>query len=73
MSELETERERRWKSEQATKKLVEHVKELQSKGKLKNLFYKVKVNSKICYQLFGAFTTSTTTDVYTRPDVNALL
>ena len=32
MSELETERERRWKSEQATKKLVEHVKELQSKG-----------------------------------------
>ena len=32
MSELETERERRWKSEQATKKLVEHIKELQSKG-----------------------------------------
>ena len=33
MSELESERERRWKSEQATKKLVEHVQQLQSKGK----------------------------------------
>ncbi len=33
MQELETERERRWKSEQAAKKLVEHIKELQSKGK----------------------------------------
>ena len=33
MSELESERERRWKSEQATKKLVEHVQQLQTKGK----------------------------------------
>ena len=32
MRELEAERERRWKSEQATKKLVDHIKELQAKG-----------------------------------------
>ena len=32
MKELESERERRWKAEQATKRLVDHVRELQSKG-----------------------------------------
>ena len=39
MSELETERERRWKSEQATKKLVDHVKQLQSKGKFYETYF----------------------------------
>ena len=32
MKELESERERRWKSEEATKKLAEHVRTLQEKG-----------------------------------------
>jgi hypothetical protein len=32
IQELDLERERRWKAEQATLKLVEHVKELQNKG-----------------------------------------
>ena len=32
MRELESERERRWKAEQATKKLVDHIKQLQIKG-----------------------------------------
>ncbi len=33
MQELEVERERRWKAEQAAKKLIDHIKELKSKGK----------------------------------------
>lgn len=33
MRELESERERRWKAEQASKKLVDHITELQSKAK----------------------------------------
>ena len=34
MKELEEERERRWKSEQASMKLVDHIKKLQVKGKI---------------------------------------
>lgn len=33
MKELETERERRWKAEQASKKLLNHIQALQGKGK----------------------------------------
>ena len=32
MKELETERERRWKAEQASKKLLNHIQALQGKG-----------------------------------------
>lgn len=39
MKELEEERERRWKSEQASMKLVDHIKKLQVKGKMSQLKY----------------------------------
>ena len=39
MQELEAERERRWKSEKATKKLVDHINELQTKGEYSLLYY----------------------------------
>ena len=35
MHEVESERERRWKAEQATKRLIDHIKSLQSEGQLK--------------------------------------
>ena len=38
MKELEQERERRWKAEQASKKLVNHIKELSTKGWIYWLF-----------------------------------
>ena len=34
MKELETERERRWKAEQASKKLLNHIQALQGKGEV---------------------------------------
>ena len=37
MQELETERERRWKAEQATHKLADHIRELQDRGGLQSL------------------------------------
>ena len=33
MGELERERERRWKAEGASKKLIDHIRQLQIKGK----------------------------------------
>ena len=55
MNELEGERERRWKSEQATKKLADHIKYLQIKGEET---YQNTFTSGVCtfsYDVFNPF------------------